>query len=396
MGAGVQLEADGGGATVITLNTTREPEGMAAAGDRDEGWIGTHFRALSSQHSESQGVGARALTLTLPVSLRWGYGCGNRIHKPTRLDQVRGHVPGPRHVWGLGATPPSPKGPEPPSHGPPLRSGPLEALGQTPRPFPTGAYFPKGLLSVLEALQERVQRSAMGASACPKPVCTSCVSSVKQGSRMHLKQAGRGGQSVCPEGNPSVLRSRPFSQPPQPRITELECVSLRGRCYGDFINNIIFRIPVPSTRRKGRQAGNAERGGENNDLAPPPPAREEGAHLPFPLIGRKLRSPERSCRLPRPRPRRLAKPGREKQTRAPTCFDRGLKGTSGGLCRGGTGARAAAARMGPWEQRWGQELPPSAQGCLCTRLARTLHACHLTVSPPSTPAARACPSTGPT
>lgn len=53
---------------------------------------------------------------------------------------------------------PSPKDPARPSDGPSQGPGPLEALGQTPRPFPTGAYFPKGLPSVLEALQERVQR----------------------------------------------------------------------------------------------------------------------------------------------------------------------------------------------------------------------------------------------
>lgn len=32
--------------------------------------------------------------------------------------------------------------------------------------------------------------------------------------------------------------------------------------------------------------------------------------------------------------------------------------------------RAATTKMGLWERRWGQELPPSARSRLCARLAR--------------------------
>lgn len=39
------------------------------------------------------------------------------------------------------------------------------------------------------------------------------------------------------------LGAGPFSSA-RPRITKLECVPPKGRCYGDFINNIIFRIRV--------------------------------------------------------------------------------------------------------------------------------------------------------
>lgn len=55
------------------------------------------------------------------------------------------------------------------------------------------------------------------------------------------------------------------------RITKLECVPPKGRCYGDFINNITFCIHVPYTPRKARQVGTAEQGGKNNYLALPPP-----------------------------------------------------------------------------------------------------------------------------
>lgn len=194
-------------------------------------------------------------------------------------------------------------------------------------PFQLGLIFPKAFHQFWK-LSRSVYRGKQWENLPAPNQHAHTVSSVKQSSRMHLTRAVCGRQPVCPE-EPAFLIA------PRPRVTELECVSLRGRCYGDFINNTVFRIPVPSTHRKGRQAGNAEQGGENNDLAPPPPAREEGARLPFHLIGRKLRSPERSCHLPRRRPSRLAKPGREKQIRAPTCFDQGLKGMSGGFCRGG-------------------------------------------------------------
>ena len=390
-----------GGATVITLNKTREPEGMAAS-------VGIGTKAGLGHVSEPSLLsipkvrvwGLRLFHLTLPISLRWGFGCGNCTQKPMRLDRVMGKCAGATHVEDSGPYLLLPRALSLLLRAPPRIPVLLRPRDRPHNPFQPGPISPKAFYQFCKLYRSAYRGQRWENMPAPNQ-CAHAASSAKQSSRMHLKQGARGrvgaggGQSVCPEGNPSVLRNQPFSQRPQPRITELECVSLRGRCYGDFINNIIFRIPVPSTRRKGRQAGNAERGGENNDLAPPPPAREEGAHLPFPLIGRKLWSPERSCRLPRPRPRKLAKPGREKQTRAPMHFDGGLKGTSGGFCRGGKGA-AAAARKGLWEQRWGQELPPSARSRLCTRLARTLRTCHLTTSLPSTPAACPCPGTGPT
>lgn len=46
------------------------------------------------------------------------------------------------------------------------------------------------------------------------------------------------------EASQSESRSQSFPLP-WPRITKLECVPPKGRCYGDFINNIAFRIRVP-------------------------------------------------------------------------------------------------------------------------------------------------------
>lgn len=53
-------------------------------------------------------------------------------------------------------------------------------------------------------------------------------------------QAGQGEAGpIC-----LCLGAGPFSLP-WPGITKLECVPPEGRCYGDFINNIIFRTHVP-------------------------------------------------------------------------------------------------------------------------------------------------------
>ena len=146
--------------------------------------------------------------------------------------------PGPHHARELRAAPSSPKRPELPSDGPLPRF--LHSLGPVtgPRsPFPPGPIFPKASYHFL-MLYKSVHRGKRWRTL---PAPNQCVHRVFR--RAKFTDASKAGQRgwgpICLYLGASLSRS------PRPRITKLECVPLRGRCYGDFINNIIFRIPVP-------------------------------------------------------------------------------------------------------------------------------------------------------
>ena len=85
-------------------------------------------------------------------------------------------------------------------------------------PFQPGPISPKAFYQFWKLYRSAYRGQRWENMPAPNQ-CAHAASSAKQSSRMHLKQAVHGGggrwwQSVCPEGNPSVLRSQPFSQPP--------------------------------------------------------------------------------------------------------------------------------------------------------------------------------------
>lgn len=196
---------------------------MAVGTGRKAGF-GTHSRAPFSEFSRRQDVGSRALTklfmnLTFTTRLRGGYGHDRFTHKPVRMDR--------RPVL--------------PSHGSLPSSWPSLGAVTVPAALSHQGLFSQSRLSFLDAPQRHALREMTAESACPKPVGTSHVSKAKF---TDASKAGSGGGGVGGVGPVCLYLGAAFLLAPGPNNKAGMCAS-RGRCYGDFINNIIFSIPVP-------------------------------------------------------------------------------------------------------------------------------------------------------
>lgn len=98
-----------------------------------------------------------------------------------------------------------------------------------------GLLFPKTFYH-FRTLHWSVHRITWGQNLPAPPPSVYTASSAKQSSQVHLRQGGGRGAQSAPRSGLSLCLAQ---------NNKAGMCARKGRCYGDFINNITLRIHVP-------------------------------------------------------------------------------------------------------------------------------------------------------